>query len=1512
MHRDRMNRVIHAGAMWLLGACCAAQAAGAPSLVLETLGTDDGLPQATVNATLQDSQGFVWLGTEDGLVRYDGHDLVRYAHSRTVAGGLPGNFIRDIVEDTHHDLWIAVKDAGLAHWQRATDTFTVYRHDPADPASLASDATRVVRVDGAGRLWIGFGDAGLDVLEPASGHVTHWRHDPAHSDSLRDDQIYTVTVGRDGALWVGTAKGLDRWQPERRSFDHVRLDPPQSGSRDGDHVSQIVEDRSGSLWVGYFDGGMNRLDPDGTVRERFRHDPRRAGSPSSDDVRAILEDHAGRLWVGTPEGLDLLDRSTGTFAHYRHDERDAGSLRDSYVMSLYEDATGLIWIGTRAGGVSRWNPRSWELGGRRPDWLAGKTVTSFADAHNGKVWISSMVGGLVQFDAGSGEAIDIDSILGRHDALGDRRVMALRLDRRDTLWIGTMTSGLKKLSPGGRLESIATQAGDPRSVSGAGIMTIFESRDGRIWLGTQDHGANVLDPDTGYIRQLPYDSAASGAVSAGSVTAIAEDPAGNMWLGTDGGGLDLARADGTVTKVFRHDPKNPASLPSNTVYAITVDAKGAIWIATDGGGLARVVGAAGAADAIRFETIAREEGLSSDTLYGVQSDAAGRLWLSGDDGLMRFDPETRALKTYHREQGLQGEEFEYNAAYRLRDGRLCFGGPGGFNIFDPMRLTENRNAARVTLTGLEVLGVALPSPTPYWLLDRIAVDYQASIVSLDFGALDFTSPKRNRLAYRLAGLSDRWIDLGAQHRVTLTNLDAGDHLLEVRAANADSVWSDPPLRLTIHRDAAPWRSPWAYAGYALVLLSFAAYQLRRQRAKLRSVLAARDRLESEVALRTHELVESNHQLAEAAQAKSNFLARISHELRTPLNGVVGMTELLGRSSLTATQSRLTHTIRSSAQILMHIVDDLLDLSKLQAHKVEFESLPLDLAVVLEECSTLFAGAAEAKGVELTVCPPMPGAPHLIGDPLRIRQILINLVGNAVKFTLQGSIVVKADIDAPASGACTVHITVADTGVGMNAAAAARVFEPFTQADESTTRRFGGSGLGLAICRELAHGMGGTVTVDSLPDVGSTFHLCLPVQVSPTAAAPQPAPFPPRRVRILTHQPALAESLTRHLRALGLTPVSGDAHDPPQVDAAPDPMIADLATHAAFVAAVLDAGQGRRAPLLIVGTTAQLESLQRGRGFHAAVPVAKPVHRDILRHALSIATGQVPGPAEESALPAPAPAPEATRGHVLLVEDEPVNAAVARGYLAELGCTSTWVANGLEAVARFATERFDLIMMDLNMPLMDGFATTRLIRQRAGAHGRVPIVALTAHEAKKYADACRDADMDDILSKPYTLDQCARLLDRWLVAPATPAATAVHFPPAAPAAAAAAAAAAAMEGLTCVDETAVARLKSLRGSGHDDLYEDLVELYRAASPDALARLKSALQAGDFTIAGAVCHKLAASSANVGAHAFARAVRLLERSCEAGDGARARRLLDQLLAAHPELLEELSRSHRRMSA
>ena len=1494
----------------VLGMSAAATAADSPPLILEHLTTAGGLPQGTVFVTLQDSQGFVWLGTEDGLVRYDGHELLRYAYSPSAPDGLPGNFIQQIAEDAHHDLWIAIKDAGIARWSRSTDRFTVYRHDVANPASLASDAvSRALQLDAQGRVWIGMIDAGIDVLDPATGRFEHLRHDAAVAESLVSNRVQTLAFDRSGRLWVGTLDGLDRLQAGRRAFLHFQHEAGNPRTLSGTRISRIMEDRSGMLWIGTFDGGLSRMDRDGRVVDHFRHDAQQSASLANDDVRAVLEDQAGHLWVGTADGLDLLDRSTGGFNHYRQDVTDPESLRDSFIMSLYEDEAGLVWIGTNSAGVSRWNPRSWELGGHRPEWLRDKLVTAFADAPDNKVWIGSMGGGLSLFDGDSGVTTPIDTLTGQRNTLGDQRVMSLRQDHQGTLWIGTMASGLKKLTAARKLESVPVSPGDSHGLSAAGIMTIFESRSGQIWIGTHGGGANVLDPSTGLVRQLPFGPATAGAVSAANVSAIAEDRNGNLWIGTDGGGLDLARADGTVVKVFRHDPHDLSTLPANTVYALAIDSRDRVWVATDGGGLARVLGTALSPESIRFQTIAREQGLSSDTVYGALPDAAGGIWLSGNAGLMRYEPSSGAVKTYHREHGLQGEEYNFGAYFRLRDGRLCFGGPGGFNIFDPSRLTESRQPPRIALTRVEVMGVPATGPTPYWRLGRIDLDYRANILSLDFGALDFTSPRRNRLAYRMVGLTDRWIDLGAQHRITLTNLESGDHVLEVRAANSDSVWSQTPLRLTLHRDPAPWKSTLAYTIYVLAALALIAHRVRLHRIKFKRILIERQRLESEVALRTRELVETNRQLEEAAQAKNDFLDRMSHELRTPMNGVVGMTELLARTRLSPTQSRLTQTIRSSAQVLLQIVNDLLDLSKIAAGKVELEQLPIELGRILEECTSLFAGAAESKGIDLIVCPPRSEPRNLVGDPLRVRQILMNLVGNAVKFTSRGEIVVRADLDLPAPNAMTVHFSVADTGIGMDADTIGRIFKPFTQADESTTRRFGGSGLGLAICRELADLMGGTITVESRPQVGSTFHLSLRLQIGAEQPRRELTPLPPRRVRILTRRPALAESIGRHIEAFGLIfTAEGESASAP-TGHADEVAIVDAGSAEDLLKSQLQEALQRWPALVVVATAAQVEALGLEGRVPAEAIVLKPLRRDALHEALAAAMGVAHPPSDAAATASVRGI--SLGGHVLLVEDEPVNAAVAQGYLATLGCTSVWVKDGPEAVARAAAERFDLILMDLSMPTMDGFATTALIRQR---QRRIPIIALTAHDAVSYRETCLKSGMDDMLSKPCTLEECARVLRRWIGRPDAPSEavsggreTVVEGREAVPGGRQTVVELG--ESLSSIDGEAVSRLRGLHGGGQTDLYARLVDLFQTGSSEAMTQLRAAFQLHDLQAAAAVCHKLASSAANVGALSFAQVTRHLEQLCAAGDAAGAQSIFERLWTAHPSLIDELLKSRLR---
>jgi signal transduction histidine kinase/ligand-binding sensor domain-containing protein/CheY-like chemotaxis protein/HPt (histidine-containing phosphotransfer) domain-containing protein len=1470
---------------------CAFASGEQQPMMLRHLTVADGLPQANVMSTLRDSQGFIWLGTEEGLARYDGRVFTVYESASGAArlagdsGGdlwvaakdtgvarwrrsatLPGNFIWQIAEDKGGDLWIAVKDAGVARWHRSTDTFETFRNIRGDVNSPASDAVVAVLVDSGGRIWMGTSDAGVSILDPATGSFQHLRHDPESPGSLSSNVVTSLALDRRGDVWIGTAAGLDHWL----SRDQRLLPVPGVRTK----VSHVAQDNDGSIWVGLIDSGLLHMDAQERVLERFHQGP--GPALASNNIRAVLRDRAGHLWVGTARGLDLLDERTGQFSHYTHDKGDAASLRDSDIMSLYEDSAGLLWIGTRYGGVSRWNPQSWEMGARRPRWLDQQAVMAFSDAGAAQVWIGSFAG-LHRYDTASDGVSGIDAITGRTNALRGQPVTSLQEGQDGSLWIGTGSAGLARLTPDNRLQWLGAAAGKPDGLSAPGVMALEMTRAGQLWVGTFEGGANIVDPRSGKVRQLPFGKGGAGGVSAANVTAILEDPRGNVWLGTEGGGVNLMSADGQVVRVFRNDPGSEESLPSNNIYSLAVDAQGRVWVGTEKG-VARLQDATAPPQQMKFGMLHFARGRDAKNVFGILTDPRGGAWISGNAGLTWVDPDRGLLRIYHREDGLQGEEFMFGAYHRLRDGRLAFGGPGGFNIFDAERLTARRAAPQPILTMIEVLGVESPGDLAYWNRRSMSLGYRENRVTFRFAVPDQTAPEHGKLSYRRPNLSEQWIDKGEERTVVLDELGAGDHVLEVRAAGADSPWSEP-LVLHIHRDPAPWQTKRAYAAYALVVLLAVGAIIWRQRRKFLEMQRTQEYLESQVELRTSELMESNRQLEEAARAKSDFLDRMSHELRTPMNGVVGMTELLTRTTLSATQSHLTKTIKASAQILLQIVNDLLDLSKIRAGKVELEKLPVDIGQVLEECTSLFTGAAESKGIELIVCPPADSRRALRGDPLRVRQVLMNLVGNAVKFTSQGEIVVRADIETLDDASAMVHLSVTDTGIGIEPAVLAKIFDPFTQADEKTTRQFGGTGLGLAICRELAELMGGRITVESRQQIGSTFCLHLPMTLG--EELPEVPPLRASSAELLSRKPALLEALERHCAAFGIQPLAAgnEVQGPPASGVV---RVIDASTQEALLCRLLGGTEVDRAGTVVLATPAEAERL----GLRVLLPeravVLKPVHRVALREAIDIAMGgTVTSPSVSTA-----DRLGRLQGHVLLVEDDPVNAAVAEGYLAELGCTAVWVTSAKAAVTRIQTEHFDLVLMDLNMPDMDGFAATARIREHEAGRTRVPVIALTAHDARSYRPRVLAAGMDEILSKPYSLQECHQTLSHWIAAASEGPSPAM-----------------AAEPLASVDGKAVAALAGLGSGRRGPLFARLVGLFETSSRALMTKLETAIASGDLVTGADICHRLKSSAANVGAMAFAARVRELEQICRDDDTARAAVAHRQLSGAHGPLLSAL---------
>jgi diguanylate cyclase (GGDEF)-like protein len=840
----------------------AAAPAAAGALRFDRVDERRTLSQVTALTIHQDERGFLWVGTEDGLNRFDGYDFTVFTHRPDDPRSLPGNWIWAIADDGSGGLWIGTEDGGLGHWDAATDSFSRYRHDPDDPTSLASDQIRCLEVDAQGQLWIGTRDAGLDRFDPATERFTHFRHDDGDPASLGHDSVSALLAGADGALWVGTERGVDRLEQGATTFSQ-----PLAAALESEEplaVRSLLEAADGDLWIGTSKSGLLHFDrPSGEVA-RYRHDAADPGSLGGNRVLALVEDDAGRLWVGTNGGLSQLDRENQSLITHRHDPADPTTVGSDDVMSLYQDRGGILWIGTRTAGVSKWNPLTLQFGHRTagPAELGGlsvRDVTAFTEDLRGDLWIGTFGGGVNVRDRLTGAVRHV-----RHDGgrgLTSDRISSLLCDRYGRVWVGTFDGGLNRWDP--ESQSFTVFRHDPkvpRSLASDAVTTLFEDSSGRLWVGTYRGGLHRFEPRSGTFTVFRHDENDPRSLASDIITALAEDVDGSLWVGTEGGGLNLLDPRSGHAISLRQRRDDGTSLPADSVMAVHVDVGGTVWVGTRGGGLARLLERPTADGGGRFQTYAEREGLPNRMVYGIHSDRAGRLWMSTNRGLASLDPTTGEFVSYRATHGLQADEFHFGSHYQNGRGELFFGGVDGFNAFTPERLRRNDNPPEVLLTAVLEYNRPMAGLGPPAAIDRLDLGHRDDVVTFEFAALDFADPAQNRYAYRLEGFDEAWIDLGEVHRVTFTNLDAGSYVFRVRAANSDGVWNKEGLALPVVVEAAPWLTGWAYGGYGLFGLGMVFTWVGVSRRRLEREERYSRQLEQEVAERTEELVRRAEQL----------------------------------------------------------------------------------------------------------------------------------------------------------------------------------------------------------------------------------------------------------------------------------------------------------------------------------------------------------------------------------------------------------------------------------------------------------------------------------------------------------------------------------------------------------------------------------------------------------------------------------------------------------------------------
>ena len=1059
--------------IWLWGFCLPLLWAQ-PVAQFRHLTPDDGLSRGSVLCIFQDSRGFLWFGTMDGLNRFDGYEFKVFRFDPEREQGLSGNYITCMTEDDDGYLWIGTENGGLNRYDPVHERFTTYRNDPVRADSLGGDTVRSLAIDRSGEvpvLWVGTLESGLNRMEMGTGRFSQFGADIP--ETLQGRRVNSILEVPDHGLWVGTDRGLE--QVERQSDASYRFRRHAVGL-DQFEVTALHFDGEHHLLVGDIQGQVHRFDLD-TQSFELMFD-------SASPVRAIVDDTRGRIWVATRgSGLFKLNPFTKETVQLKHEAGDAGSLTNNVVWSAFCDRTGILWFGTLGSidyfdaAANRFPLYQHEPG--NPNSLSSNSISTIGGdlEQPGVIWVGTFDAGFNRYDLLTGAVRRFSAEPGKSDGLSHNGVLALHDGGDGRLWVGCYGGGINVLDKATSIFSHYRHDGEDADSLGSDQVTrILGAEPGFLWVGTDGAGLNRLETATGKFTAYRHASKQIESIASNRILSMHVDEAAALWIGTFSKGLDLMRPDGGFTH-YAYEPGDPTSISYNMISTIA-EGFGYLWIGTGGGGLNRLDRKTGT-----FRVWRVADGLPGNTIHGILADDRGFLWLSTNNGLARFDSRTEAIRSYGLYDGVQGREFNQWSYYRSPGGKLFFGGTKGLISFEPSRITESLHPVPVQFIDFRIFNQSVtvgdarlvhPLEAAIGYTEQITLGHEETMFSVAFAGLNYAVPEANRYRYLLEGFDSDWVETHADLRVaTYTNLEAGSYTLRVKAANKDGIWSPEETRLRIEILPPPWKTPLAYLLYLAVICVSLWFCFR--------YLDQRKQFAYEQEVVRH--------LRKVDKMKDQFLANTSHELRTPLNGIIGLVESLleGVAGNLPEKARDNlGLIRAGGKRLTRLVEDILDFSKLEEDKVELAITAVDPHTLADVVLTLSGASAREKALDLVNEIPND-FPMVAADPHRLEQVLFNLVGNAIKFTERGTVRVGAHV----AGKMAV-IEVADSGIGIPKEMVDQVFEPFTQAENHTARINGGTGLGLAITRMLVNLHGGSINLNSEAGNGTTMTFTLPL------------------------------------------------------------------------------------------------------------------------------------------------------------------------------------------------------------------------------------------------------------------------------------------------------------------------------------------------------------------------------------------------------------------------------------